>query len=66
MTETLILQKSPHPFLTLSGRVVFVSIFSSEKNQLQVEKMEKIQEKFSLRYLLKKIQSEKISTSFLG
>ena len=33
-----ITKSSPHPCATLSGRMVFVSSFSSEKNQLQFGK----------------------------
>ena len=40
--------------------MVFVSIFSSEKNQLQIgKKWKNFRKIFSLLYLLKKIQSEK-------
>ena len=40
--------------------MVFVSIFSSEKNQLQIgKKWKKFRKNFSLLYLLKKTQSEK-------
>ena len=40
--------------------MVVVSIFSSEKNQLQIgKKWKKFRKIFSLLYLLKKIQSEK-------
>ena len=40
--------------------MVFVSIFSSEKNQLQIgKKMEKMQKKFFNNLVAKKIQSEK-------
>ena len=59
------IKTSPHPCLTLSGRMVFVSSFSSEKKELQVgKKIEKSQNNFALLYLLKKIQSKKMSTSF--
>ena len=39
--------------------MVFVSIFSSEKNQSQIGKNGKISEKFFISLLAKKIQSEK-------
>ena len=53
-------KSSLHTCLTLWGRMVFVSISSSEKNQLQFgKKWKKIRKNFSLLYLLKNIQSEK-------
>ena len=59
------IKSSPHPCLTFSGRMVFVSIFSSEKKELQVgKKIEKIQNNFALLYLLKQIQSKKCRRHF--
>ena len=46
--------------------MVFVSIFGSEKNQLQIgKKLEKIQKKFSLLSLLKNPERKKLK-SFLA
>ena len=49
-----------HTYVTLWGRMLFVSFFSSEKTQLQFgRKWKKFRKIFSLLYLLKKIQSGK-------
>ena len=53
-------KNSLHTCLTLWGRMLFVSFFSSEKTQLQFgKKWKKFRKIFSLHYLLKKIQSGK-------
>ena len=60
-------KSSLHTCLTLWGRMVFVSTFSSWKSQLQIEKnWKKFRKTFSLIYLLRKTQSEKNSTSLLA
>ena len=55
---------SLHPCCTLWGRMVFVSIFSSEKTQLQMRKNWEFFQICSSSFYLPKKQSEKSSTSF--
>ena len=64
MTETLILQKVAHN--ALSGRMVFVSVFSCEKNEVRVEKKWEKFRKLFHNFFSQKIKGEKILTSFLA
>ena len=65
MTETPIVKLRPHPCRTFWGKMVLVSIFRSEKNQLQIgrKKNGKIHI-FSSFYLPEKTRAKKLDVTF--